>query len=152
MSASKKQLPLATFRISTDKAELWESFKAKTEVNKTTGAALFWQFVQNYVDGIDTSIDSSIDSNIDERVDKRIDDAVSSAIAPLLVKIDKLESDYQYAIIDAKHELRGFVIQGLTGAIDKPYFGIEETSDTSLEKVIQTTAPKKAKPLASIAA
>ena len=49
---------------------------------------------------------------------------VNTAIAPLIAKIDKLEDDYQHAIINAKHEMRMFVIQGVTGAIDKPYFGI----------------------------
>ncbi|PZV13542.1 MAG: hypothetical protein DCF20_14900 [Pseudanabaena sp.] len=140
MTDKKKQLPLATFRIAPDKANVWEKFKAKVEDNKTTGAALFWQFVQNYVDGVDTNIDVStyhVDSNLDERIDlaleakvdfsirnisrvadeqyerlvallaqnnididERIDSALNSPrrgneeneIAPLLAKIDSIES------------------------------------------------------------
>jgi len=55
----------------------------------------------------------------------------------LLAKIDQLEDEYKDAIINAKHEMRLFVIKGLTGAIDKPYFGIEETSETSLNTEVQ---------------
>lgn len=97
MGEVKKQLPLATFRIATDKAELWESFKAKADANKTTGAALFWQFVQNYVDGVDTGIDASVDSNLDERIDR----VVSNAIAPLLARLEALETSTSEAAAPA---------------------------------------------------
>jgi len=62
---------------------------------------------------------------------------IDNAIAPLLAKIDQLEDEYKDAIINAKHEMRLFVIKGLTGALDKPYFGIEETSETSLDTEVQ---------------
>lgn len=62
---------------------------------------------------------------------------IDNAIAPLLAKIDQLEDDYKDTIINAKHEMRSFVIKGLTSSIDKPYFGVEETSETSLELDIQ---------------
>jgi len=62
---------------------------------------------------------------------------IDNAIAPLLSKIDQLEDEYKDAIINAKHEMRLFVIKGLTGALDKPYFGIEETSETSLNTEVQ---------------
>lgn len=83
MTDKKKQLPLATFRIAPDKADVWEKFKAKVEDNKTTGAALFWQFVQNYVDGVDTNIDVStyyVDSNLDERIDLALEAKVDFSI------------------------------------------------------------------------
>jgi len=83
MTDKKKQLPLATFRIAPDKADVWEKFKAKVEDNKTTGAALFWQFVQNYVDGVDTNIDVStyhVDSNLDERIDSALEAKVDFSI------------------------------------------------------------------------
>ena len=83
MTEKKKQLPLATFRIAPDKADVWGKFKAKVEDNKTTGAALFWQFVQNYVDGVDTNIDVStyhVDSNLDERIDSALEAKVDFSI------------------------------------------------------------------------
>ena len=119
---------LATFRSDKD---TWDSFIAKAKANGTNASALLQGFVQSYLDG--EAIQPSRQPDIDN-LDERIDNAVSNAIAPIIAK---LEDDYQQAIIDAKHEMRMFVIQGVTGAIDKPYFGIEETSETSLNTEVQ---------------
>jgi hypothetical protein len=87
--------------------------------------------------GLETDSHTDVSQDVSQPNNIDFEAIVNSAIAPLLAKIDQLEDDYKDAIINAKHEMRSFVIKGLTSSIDKPYFGVEETSETSLELDIQ---------------
>ncbi len=122
MTDKKKQLPLATFRIAPDKADVWEKFKAKVEDNKTTGAALFWQFVQNYVDGVDTNIDVStyhVDSNLEERIDSALE-----AKADFLIGNISRVADEQY--------------ERLVGVVAQNMIDIDERIDAHIEAAQQS--------------
>ena len=131
MTEKKKQLPLATFRIAPDKADVWEKFKTKVEDNKTTGAALFWQFVQNYVDSVDTNIDVStyhVDSNLDERIDSALEAKVDFSIRNISRVADE-EYERLVALL-AQNKIN--IDERIDSALTSPRSGNEENAIASL--------------------
>ena len=131
MTEKKKQLPLATFRIAPDKADVWEKFKTKVEDNKTTGAALFWQFVQNYVDGVDTNIDIStyhVDSNLDERIDLALEAKVDFSIG----NISRVADEQYERLVALLAQNKIDIDERIDSALTSPRSGNEENAIASL--------------------
>ena len=131
MTEKKKQLPLATFRIAPDKADVWEKFKAKVEENKTTGAALFWQFVQNYVDGVDTNIDTSI-YHVDSNLDKRIDSALEAKVDFSIRNISRVADEQYERLVALLAQNKIDIDERIDSALNSPRSGNKENAIASL--------------------
>ena len=131
MTEKKKQLPLATFRIAPDKADVWEKFKAKVEENKTTGAALFWQFVQNYVDGVDTNIDTSI-YHVDSNLDKRIDSALEAKVDFSIRNISRVADEQYERLVTLLAQNKIDIDERIDSALNSPRSGNKENAIASL--------------------
>jgi hypothetical protein len=113
---------LATFRIDD---EVWQLFQDKAKANGTNASALLQGFVKDY-----------LDDNLDSRIDTPI--VSSDAIADLQSQISDLRAVINLELVEIKtnlattHNLASEAIANI--------------------KTNETIAPKKSKPLASIAA
>ena len=85
---------LATFR--TDD-ETWDSFQAKAKRNGTNASALLQRFVRDYLDDkLDIRIDSPAASDVDIQV------IINEAIAPLVARLEALETNRSEAVAPTK--------------------------------------------------
>jgi hypothetical protein len=85
---------LATFR--TDD-ETWDSFQAKAKRNGTNASALLQRFVRDY---LDDKLDSRIDSHAAPDVDIQV--IINEAIAPLVARLEALETNRSEAVAPTK--------------------------------------------------
>lgn len=57
---SKKNQPLATFRVTEEKFVLWERFKSKASLENNTATDIFWKFVESYVNESSDSMQNDL--------------------------------------------------------------------------------------------